>query len=183
MPTGKPNFNLNSYGIKYLSKEEVQEFLEKRQGESIRSQGETRTRPLGTSGKPMDSGSRQAGQHRGSTAGLKQGEFTPSLAGSKQIDTTINTPKPEAEKPATATSSTRSQFMSRETPSKLSHTERKLRQDMESSGTKVNPSGIVTQRQKPQPETKPNEGKAPNRPTEHIGSIVDGGKVLSLIHI
>ena len=29
MPTGKPNFNLNSYGIKYLSKEEVQEFLNK----------------------------------------------------------------------------------------------------------------------------------------------------------
>ena len=29
MPTGKPNFNLNSYGVKYLSKEEVQEFLEK----------------------------------------------------------------------------------------------------------------------------------------------------------
>ena len=29
MPTGKPNFNLNSYGIKYLSKDEVQEFLNK----------------------------------------------------------------------------------------------------------------------------------------------------------
>lgn len=29
MPTGKPDFNLNSYGVKYLSKEEVQEFLEK----------------------------------------------------------------------------------------------------------------------------------------------------------
>ena len=29
MPTGKPDFNLNSFGIKYLSKDEVQEFLNK----------------------------------------------------------------------------------------------------------------------------------------------------------
>lgn len=35
MPTGKPDFNLNSYGVKYLSKEEVQEFLQKREGEKI----------------------------------------------------------------------------------------------------------------------------------------------------
>ena len=34
MTVGKPNFNLNSFGVKYLSKDEVQEFLEKRtQGE------------------------------------------------------------------------------------------------------------------------------------------------------
>ena len=30
MTTGKPDFNLNSFGIKYLSKDEVQEFLEKK---------------------------------------------------------------------------------------------------------------------------------------------------------
>ena len=30
MPTGKPDCNLNSYGVKYLSKEEVQEFLQKK---------------------------------------------------------------------------------------------------------------------------------------------------------
>lgn len=35
MPTGKPNFNLNSYGVKYLSKDELQEFLQKREGEKI----------------------------------------------------------------------------------------------------------------------------------------------------
>jgi hypothetical protein len=29
MTVGKPNFNLNSFGVKYLSKDEVQEFLEK----------------------------------------------------------------------------------------------------------------------------------------------------------
>ena len=29
MTTGKPDFNLNSFGIKYLTKDEVQEFLEK----------------------------------------------------------------------------------------------------------------------------------------------------------
>ena len=161
MPTGKPNFNLNSYGIKYLSKEEVQEFLEKRtQGESIRSQGETRTRPLGTSGKPMDSGARQAGQHRGSTAGLKQGEFTPSLAGRNQIDATINTPKPEAEKPSTPTSSTisapnaagdkklqggtRSQFMSREDTTPKSNYAKQIAGDIKEARGKVDESGIVS---------------------------------------
>ena len=51
MTVGKPNFNLNSFGIKYLSKDEVQEFLEKRQGESIRTDGETKTKPLGRSGR------------------------------------------------------------------------------------------------------------------------------------
>ena len=30
MTTGKPDFNLNSFGIKYLSKDEVQEFLNKK---------------------------------------------------------------------------------------------------------------------------------------------------------
>ena len=29
MTVGKPNFNLNSFGVKYLSKDEIQEFLEK----------------------------------------------------------------------------------------------------------------------------------------------------------
>ena len=161
MTVGKPNFNLNSFGVKYLSKDEVQEFLEKRtQGESIRSQGETRTRPLGTSGKPMDSGARQAGQHRGSTAGLKQGEFTPSLAGRNQIDATINTPKLEAEKPATATSSTisapnaagdkklqggtRSQFMSREDTTPKSHYARQIAGDIKEARGKVDESGIVS---------------------------------------
>ncbi len=161
MTVGKPNFNLNSFGVKYLSKDEIQEFLEKRtQGESIRSQGETRTRPLGTSGKPMDSGARQAGQHRGSTAGLKQGEFTPSLAGRNQIDTTINTPKPEAEKPATATSSTisapnaagdkklqggtRSQFMSRENTTPKSNYAKQIAGDIKESGGKVDESGIIS---------------------------------------
>lgn len=43
MPTGKPDFNLNSYGVKYLSKEEVQEFLEKRQGEDIGVNSEPQT--------------------------------------------------------------------------------------------------------------------------------------------
>ena len=161
MTVGKPNFNLNSFGVKYLSKDEVQEFLEKRtQGESIRSQGETRTRPLGTSGRPMDSGSRQAGQHRSSTAGLKQGEFTPSLAGRKQIDATINTPKPEAEKPATATSSTisapnaagdkklqggtRSQFMSREDTTPKSNYAKQIAGDIKEARGKVDESGIVS---------------------------------------
>ena len=161
MTVGKPDFNLNSFGVKYLSKDEVQEFLEKRtQGESIRSQGETRTRPLGTSGKPMDSGARQAGQHRGSTAGLKQGEFTPSLAGRNQIDATLNTPKPEAEKPATATSSTisapnaagdkklqsgtRSQFMSREDTTPKSNYAKQLASDIKESGGKVDESGIIS---------------------------------------
>ena len=37
MPTGKPDFNLNSYGVKYLSKEEVQEFLNKRAGLNVSS--------------------------------------------------------------------------------------------------------------------------------------------------
>ena len=168
MPTGKPNFNLNSYGIKYLSKEEVQEFLNKYQIPHGDDQGALRTERENQQG----------------------GKFQASESSKKLL--TPTTPKPK-EKPAVATSSTisapnaagnkkleggtRSQFMSREPPSKLSHTERKLRQDMESSGTKVDTSGIVTQRQKPQPETKPNEGKAPNRPTEHVGSIVDGGKV------
>ena len=161
MTVGKPNFNLNSFGVKYLSKDEVQEFLEKRtQGESIRSQGETRTRPLGTSGKPMDSGARQAGQHRGSTAGLKQGEFTPSLAGRNQIDATINTPKLEAEKPATATSSTisapnaagdkklqggtRSQFMSREDTTPKSNYAKQIAGDIKEARGKVDESGIVS---------------------------------------
>ena len=155
MPTGKPDFNLNSFGIKYLSKDEVQEFLNKYKIPTGDDQAALRTEREGKQG----------------------GKFQASLTAGKQIDATINTPKPEAEKPATPTGSTRSQFMSRETPSKLSHTERTLRQDMESSGTKVDTSGIVTQRQKPQPQTKPDEGKAPNRPTEHVGSIVDGGKV------
>lgn len=108
MPTGKPNFNLNSYGIKYLSKEEVQEFLQKRQGESIRSVGETKTKPLGASGKPYAGVERE----RTSTSGLKQGEYKPSLEGRKQIDATINTPKPEIEKPAKPTEETRSVFNS-----------------------------------------------------------------------
>ena len=43
MSTGKPDFNLNSYGVKYLSKEEVQEFLEKRQGEDIGVKSEPQT--------------------------------------------------------------------------------------------------------------------------------------------
>ena len=51
MTVGKPDFNLNSFGVKYLSKDEVQEFLEKRQGESIRTVGETKTKPLGRSGR------------------------------------------------------------------------------------------------------------------------------------
>ena len=41
MPTGKPNFNLNSYGIKYLSKDEVQEFLNKRGGLNVSSSTQT----------------------------------------------------------------------------------------------------------------------------------------------
>jgi hypothetical protein len=102
MPTGKPDFNLNSYGVKYLSKEEVQEFLQKRQGESIRSVGETKTKPLGVSGKPYAGVERE----RTSTSGLKQGEYKPSLEGRKQIDATINTPKQEIEKPAKPTNLT-----------------------------------------------------------------------------
>ena len=152
MTVGKPNFNLNSFGVKYLSKDEIQEFLEKYEVPHGDDQAALRTERENQQG----------------------GKFQASESSKKLL--TPTTPKPK-ETPAVATSSTRSQFMSRETPSKLSHTERKLRQDMESSGTKVDTSGIVTQRQKPQPETKPNEGKAPNRPTEHIGSIVDGGKV------
>jgi hypothetical protein len=35
MTVGKPNFNLNSFGVKYLSKEEIQDFLDKREGEKI----------------------------------------------------------------------------------------------------------------------------------------------------
>jgi hypothetical protein len=34
MTVGKPNFNLNSFGIKYLSKDEVQEFLKKKDKEN-----------------------------------------------------------------------------------------------------------------------------------------------------
>ena len=41
MPTGKPDFNLNSYGVKYLSKEEVQEFLNKRAGLNVSSSTQT----------------------------------------------------------------------------------------------------------------------------------------------
>ena len=40
MTVGKPNFNLNSFGVKYLSKDEVQEFLEKRRGDKIGTQVE-----------------------------------------------------------------------------------------------------------------------------------------------
>ena len=194
MPTGKPNFNLNSYGIKYLSKDEVQEFLEKRtQGESIRSQGETRTRPLGTSGKPMDSGSRQAGQHRGSTSGLKRGEFTPSLAGRNQIDATINTPKPEAEKPATATSSTisapnaagnkklqggtRSQFMSREDTTPKSNYAKQIAGDIKEARGKVDESGIVSRGGE---QSVSGEGKGKRVPSSRIkplhGKNPDGSK-------
>ena len=168
MTTGKPDFNLNSFGIKYLTKDEVQEFLEKYEIPTGADQAALRTE----------------------RAKQPQGTFQASESSKKLL--TPTTPKPK-ETPAVATNQTisapnaagdkkleggtRSQFMSRETPSKLSHTERKLRQDMEESGTKVDTSGIVTQRQKPQPQTKPDKGKAPNRPTEHIGSIVDGGKV------
>jgi len=107
MPTGKPDFNLNSFGLKYLSKDELQEFLEKRtQGESIRSIGETKTKPLGASGKPYTGSER----NRTPTSGLKRGEFAPSLAGSKQIDTTLNTPKEEPEPKATPTAETISVF-------------------------------------------------------------------------
>ena len=36
MTVGKPDFDLNSFGVKYLSKDEIQEFIDKRtQGESI----------------------------------------------------------------------------------------------------------------------------------------------------
>ena len=41
MSTGKPDFNLNSYGVKYLSKEEVQEFLNKRSGLNVSSSNQT----------------------------------------------------------------------------------------------------------------------------------------------
>jgi len=173
MPIGKPNFNLNSFGVKYLSKDEIQEFLEKRtQGESIRSQGETKTRPLGTSGKPMDSSARQDGQHRGSTAGLKQGEFTPSLAGSKQIDATINTPNVTV-KP-TPTSDTKTYFTTAENPNKK---ENSYQKQVNANNTGNN-SGFVNTKVKPlhgknikgNDTSKPDEGTVPKVQQGKLGT-------------
>ena len=120
MPTGKPDFNLNSYGVKYLSKEEVQEFLEKRQGESISSIDEKNSKIESGSTTPSSNiintsrrgiGSKQVMNPHGQTVPKKmQGKgrnltgtsqlkettprkFEPSEAGKKQIDATINTPK------------------------------------------------------------------------------------------
>ncbi len=194
MTTGKPDFNLNSFGIKYLSKDEVQEFLEKK----INAAGNYEYEP------PTG-----ADQTALATERDKKGTGFKTSESANALQTPV-TPK-VAEKPATPTSSTisapnavgnkkleggtRSQFMSKEPPNpKMSNRETSLRRDIESTpetklgdrghnvptgkNRKVDTSGIVTQRQRSQPQTKPDEGKAPEfAPKEHVGSFVDGGKV------
>lgn len=136
MPTGKPNFNLNSYGIKYLSKEEVQEFLNKYEIPHGDDQEALRTEREG-----------------------KQGGTFQASESSKKLLTPI-TPKPEAKKPATATSSTisapnaagnkklqggtRSQFMSREDTTPKSNYAKQIAGDIKEARGKVDESGIVS---------------------------------------
>ena len=183
MPTGKPDFNLNSFGIKYLSKDEVQEFLEKRQGEKIQD------------GKGQEHlGSGGAGQMTaGGRGSVRTGENATSISGigHRAHPSLFKDPseKPVVEKPSTANSQTRSVFTARDKlPSKMSNRERHLREDIESSpktrlnnrgstvqdgNRKVDESGVVGRqhRQQPQPTTKPNEG-VKSRTREQVGSII-----------
>jgi hypothetical protein len=136
MTVGKPNFNLNSFGVKYLSKDEVQEFLNKYEVPHGDDQAALRTEREGKQG----------------------GKFQASES-SKKLLTPI-TPKPEAEKPATATSSTisapnaagnkklqggtRSQFMSREDTTPKSNYAKQIAGDIKEARGKVDESGIVS---------------------------------------
>tara|TARA_R110002051_G_scaffold152947_1_gene225490 strand:- start:3261 stop:4895 length:1635 start_codon:yes stop_codon:yes gene_type:complete len=159
MAVGKPDFELNSFGIqykekrvKYFQKDDDslentdQQLLDSRQdndskintlkvpkiGESI-SIGDT------TTPKAPSSNLRT---HKRLTSGN-----TPSSNISGKKYEKLTNPKTTTPKP---TSSTRSQFMSKDPADKLSHTERKLRTDMEESGTKVDTSAAgITQRVKP----------------------------------
>ena len=155
MTVGKPNFNLNSFGIKYLSKEEVQELLNKTQE--------------GDSEQVVDSPKAPR---------LELGRITdkPQKVGSKDLTPKRNPEsafyEPKDPEGGSVTSSTRSTFNSKEPPAKnRSLTERKLRRDVVESGGKVDDSNIVTQKIKPQHTGNPSHGTL-ERKREDLGSTV-----------
>jgi len=196
MPTGKPDFNLNSFGIKYLSKDEVQEFLEKRtQGEEIGSKGDrsqtavAANTPKGLQ-KPV---SARPTRNIDPQTGFTSNAPTPPTQAAVATDSTVNdvnTGNKKLKIPSKKLEGgTRSVFTARDKlPSKMSNRERHLREDIESSpktrldnrgstvqdgNRKVDESGVVGRqhRQQPQPTTKPNEG-VKSRTREQVGSII-----------
>ena len=157
MTVGKPDFDLNSFGVKYLSKDEIQEFIDKRtQGESIgtktelgdakqmTSRGTTSGRTnissvSSTSGIESRPHPKLFGQHR---------EVVGEGGGTGSVGRKFTEKKPEPIKP---TESTVSVFNS--------------------------PSYGTTERMKKPKTTDPSEGKIPSpeqvgskRPYEHVGA-------------
>ena len=157
MTVGKPDFDLNSFGVKYLSKDEIQEFIDKRtQGESIgtktelgdakqmTSRGTTSGRTnvssvSSTSGIESRPHPKLFGQHR---------EVVGEGGGTGSVGRKFTEKKPEPIKP---TENTVSVFNS--------------------------PSYGTTERMKKPKTTDPSEGKIPSpeqvgskRPYEHVGA-------------
>ena len=141
MTVGKPNFNLNSFGIKYLSKDEVQEFLEKRtQGEEIGSKGDRSQTAVAantigqglkkpTSARPT----RNIDPQTGFTSNAPTPPTQTAVATDSTV-TDVNTGNKKLKIPSKKLEGgTRSVFTSREKPKKLSNRERHLRADIESS--------------------------------------------------
>ena len=176
MTVGKPDFNLNSFGVKYLSKDEVQEFLEKRGGDKIGTQVEVPNKLTPQGNKTSRTGSSDSSStsgigHKASNSLFGQArERVGEGSGSGTIGRKFTEHTPE---PIKATGGTKTQFMSKEPPSpNVSNRERHLRADMESSGTKVDTSGIVTQKIKPLNKKPIGNDEEPKPKTEHIGSLV-----------
>ena len=157
MTVGKPDFDLNSFGVKYLSKDEIQEFIDKRtQGESIGTKTE-----LGDA-KQMTSRGTTSGRTNissvSSTSGIESrphpklfGQHRETVGeggGTGSVGRKFTEKKPEPIKP---TESTVSVFNS--------------------------PSYGTTERMKKPKTTDPSEGKIPSpeqvgskRPYEHVGA-------------
>ena len=155
MTVGKPNFNLNSFGIKYLSKDEVQELLNKTQE--------------GDSEQVVD-------KPQSPKLELNRFSSNPPKGSHKKLTPTRNPESAfyEAKDPegGSVTPDTRSYFSSREPPAKKrSLTERKLRADVVESGRKNDESNIVTQKIKPQHTGDPSHGSL-DRKRDTLGSTV-----------
>ena len=153
MPTGKPDFNLNSFGIKYLSKDEVQEFLEKRtQGEEIGSKGDrSQTAVVANTPKGLQKPvSARPTRNVDPQTGFTSNAPTPPTQAAVATDSTVNDVNTGNKKLKTPSKKleggTRSVFTSREKPKKLSNRERHLREDIESSPkTRLNNRGETVQ--------------------------------------
>lgn len=194
MAVGKPDFDLNSFGIqykekrvKYFQKDDdslentEQQFLDSRQdndskintlkvpkiGESISIGGDDTT--------PKAPSSNLRTHKRLTSGNIPSSNISGKKYEKLKNPETTTTPKP--------TSSTRSQFMSKDPADKLSHTERKLRNDMEESGTRVDTSAAgITQRVKPLhgknrdgSDTDTSKDVAPTfAPKQNVGSYSKG---------